>query len=247
MLSKHHLLPTYDQITREQFVMKMDQGDLIGCSGIGSGIINISNIVRFMTYTGQILTHGRPPQGLSHIASVVVKRDWDNWHPGMPIPEKKLENIYILESSIDYNIDNYTGQWKRGPKLSRMIDYLTRYKANFFFLRKLYNAYGDTPDTFLERQYVFTQSIDKIMDKTIDKTYERNGYQMFQSIFGQTNHPDPSSYFCTEYTADVLKYMGIMRPDVKASNNYTLYDYLETGNLDLNPGWIYGPEIIVRF
>ena len=108
-----------------------------------------------------------------------------------------------------------------------------------------FNAYRKlklNTSNYLKRQFNFSTRLFKFMDETIDRTYEKSGLQMLKSAFFITQKDDPSSYFCTEYTADILKSIGVYKKPGISSNNYTLYDYADGGDMNLNKGYEYEPE-----
>jgi hypothetical protein len=179
-----------------------------------------SAVVKFMT----------PGQPFSHVAMIVAKRDWSSWDETKPIPP--IQDYYILESSNDKtDVDNYTGEFKFGPKLTKLYDRLFNYDPSPIILKKLRFAGDHDPVYYAKMQHQFTLRINEFIENTIDRTYERDAFQMFKSVLGgHNNQSDPSSYFCTEYTADSLKATGVLPINYKLSNNYILNDFVQLKN-----------------
>lgn len=210
-------------------------GDILLLSGKGT----LSKIVRLFC----------PNQPFSHVGIVVIKRDWKHWHPGQPLPSYNPKtDVYILESSFDQQtLCHFTGVYKYGAKLSNLHDKLQTYDANCISHRKLRFIGDNNPNCFRDTQYLFSEKILKFMDRTIDTTYERNIMEMIQST-RNSNRTDNSSYFCTEYTIEAMRALEIIcKDDEKPSNNYTMYDFQDRGQIRLSNRYFYEFERKLSF
>jgi len=210
-------------------------GDILLLSGKGT----LSKIVRLFC----------PNQPFSHVGIVVIKRDWKHWHPGQPLPSYNPKtDVYLLESSFDQQtLCHFTGIYKYGAKLSNLYDKLQTYDANCISHRKLRFIGDNNPNCFRDTQYLFSEKILKFMDRTIDTTYERNIMEMIQST-RNSNRTDNSSYFCTEYTIEAMRALDIIcKDDEKPSNNYTMYDFQDRGQIRLSNRYFYEFERKLSF
>lgn len=190
-------------VTVGEVYSTLQTGDILLHSGNG----NFSSAI--MLATGSMFSH----------VSMVLCNPSEKLRKAYDVPDDCKGNVFVVEAAKKLIHRKVPHGGVQLVEIGNFLDICKRNEGetDFWALRRIK----------LPQQPLNTQGLEDLLLSVLDRPYEKKRFEMIKSIFKSNSAKDASSYFCSEFIADVFIALGLL-PHSIITNNCSPKDFSST-------------------
>lgn len=142
-------------------------------------------------------------------------------------------------------MDVESGNVRKGVELLPLMHQIYSGWYECVAVRRLTGVDDEKRNEMYKQLLSFRKKVQGRPYETSDLELIRSGLDEDHLSFLKNDTEDLSSLFCSELVAEAYKFMGLLKPDDKLSNNFTPDDFTSGSDLTLEFGQL-EPEVYIK-